>query len=165
MVLRAFSAEAAIGEGKINSEHGRAPVTQQYAWIEALVRLLMALLFLVSATTKVTETAGIQAYMHAYGVAGILVWPAAAWEYGAGVLLALGLWLRPVSLLLAGWCVLTAVIFHTHFADLNQLMNFFKNTTMAAGFLMLAKSGSLGASLDGALAARSQAAAQTVKVP
>ena len=49
-----------------------------YSWLEAPARLLMALLFLVSATTKVTETSDIQAYMNAFGLQGILVWPAAA---------------------------------------------------------------------------------------
>lgn len=125
-----------------------------YAWLEAPFRLLMALLFLVSATTKVTETADIQAYMHAYGVPGILVWPAAAWEYAAGVLLLLGFHIRPVSVLLAGWCFLTAAIFHTKLSDLDQLMSFFKNMTMAGGFMIIAKSGSLGASIDAALAGR-----------
>ena len=116
------------------------------AWLETPFRVLMALLFLVSATTKVTETAGIQAYMRAYGVPEILVWPAAAWEYAAGVLLLLGFHIRPVSVLLAGWCFLTAAIFHTQFSDLDQLMNFFKNMTMAGGFLIIANSAACGIS-------------------
>ena len=119
---------------------------------EALGRLLMALLFLVSASTKLTETAAIQAYMQTYGVPAILVWPAAAWEYVAGVLLLAGWLVRPVSVLLAGWCVLTAVIFHTRFSDLDQHMNFFKNMTMAGAFLVLALHGSAGASIDAVLA-------------
>ena len=41
--------------------------------------------------------------------------------------------------MLAGWCLLTALIFHRQFSDLDQLMNFFKNLTMAGGFLWLAK--------------------------
>jgi len=116
-------------------------------WLEAPVGVL-ALLFFVSATTKVTETAGIEGYMQAYGVPGILMWPAAAWEYIAGALLLVGLYLRQGSVLLAGWCVLTAVIFHTKFSDLDQLMNFFENMTTAGGFLILAKRGSWGASVD-----------------
>ena len=123
-------------------------MTAGYAWAEAPARCLMALLFLVSATTKVTEPAAIQAYMHAYGVPEWLVWPAAAWEYAAGALLLIGSYIRPVSVLLAGWCVLTASIFHTEFSSLDQLMNFFKNMTMAGAFLTLAKSGSWRASID-----------------
>jgi putative oxidoreductase len=132
-------------------------VPKKYAWVEAPIRLLMALLFLVSATTKVAETAAIQAYMHTYGVPEILVWPAAAWEYAAGGLLLVGFCIRPVAVLLAGWCVLTAVIFHTQWSNLDQLMNFFKNMTMTAGFLMLAKNGSWSASIDGVLASRQRA--------
>jgi putative oxidoreductase len=129
-------------------------MTTNYGWLEAPIRLLVALLFLVSATTKVTETAGIEAYMHAYGVPELLVWPAAAWEYAAGVLFLVGLYIRPVSVLLAGWCLLTAAIFHTKFSDLDQLMNFFKNMTMAGAFLIVAKNGSWGGSVDAVLASR-----------
>jgi putative oxidoreductase len=130
----------------------------KYGWIEATVRSLMALLFLVSATTKVAETGPLQAYMHAYGVPEILVWPAAAWEYAAGILLVMGFYIRPISVLLAGWCFLTAAIFHTKFSDLDQLMNFFKNMTMAGGFLIFAKSGSWGGSIDAWPASRRQIA-------
>jgi putative oxidoreductase len=129
-----------------------------HAWAEALLRLAVASLFLVSATTKVTETAAIQAYMNAYGVPEILVWPAAVWEYLAGICFVIGYRIRPVAVLLAGWCVLTAVMFHTQFSDANQLMNFFKNVTMAGGFVLLAKGGSAGASIDAVLAAHRQAA-------
>ena len=95
----------------------------------------------------------IQGYMHAYGVPTVLVWPAAAWEYMAGFALLTGLGIRPVALLLVGWCGLTGAIFHTAFSDLNQLMNFFKNVTMAGGFLMLARNGS-PVSLDSLFATR-----------
>ncbi|MBV8408013.1 MAG: DoxX family protein [Alphaproteobacteria bacterium] len=121
-------------------------------WLGLVCRLLMALLFLVSATTKVTETPAIQAYMHAFGVPESLVWPAAAWEYAAGTLLLAGYQLRAVSGLLAGWCLLTAAIFHTKFADLDQLMNFFKNTTMAGAFLAIAGTGFCRLSVDALLA-------------
>ena len=111
----------------------------KYALADASLRFTMALLFLVSATTKVMETTAIQAYMHAYGVPGMLVWPAACFEYAAGLCLFLGYQARPVAVLLAGWSLLTALIFHRQFSDLDQLMNFFKNLTMAGGFLWLAK--------------------------
>jgi len=115
------------------------PMPAKYVSADAGLRLAIALLFLVSATTKVMETTAIQAYMHAYGVPGMLVWPAACFEYAAGLCLFLGYRARPVAVLLAGWCLLTALIFHRQFSDLDQLMNFFKNLTMAGGFLWLAK--------------------------
>lgn len=117
------------------------PMPAKYASPDAGIRLAMAPLFLVSATTKVTETAAIQAYMHDYGVPGMLVWPAACFEYAAGLCLFLGYRARPVAALLAGWCLPTALIFHQQYSDFDQLMNFFKNLTMAGGFLWLAKAG------------------------
>ena len=84
------------------------PVAAKYALADAGLRSAMALLFLVSATTKVTETPAIRAYMHAYGVPAMLVWPAACFEYAAGLCLFLGYRARPVAVLLAGWCLLTA---------------------------------------------------------
>ncbi|WP_279599358.1 DoxX family protein [Methylobacterium sp. E-065] len=109
---------------------------------------MMVALFLVSGIGKLTAVAATQGYMTAYGVPAMLVWPAAAFEIGAGVLLLLGLWTRPLGLCLAGWCLLTAAIFHTAFADQNQLINFLKNLTMAGGFLLLARAGATGFSLD-----------------
>jgi putative oxidoreductase len=72
------------------------------------------------------------------------------------MLLLVGFCIRPVAMLLAGRCVLTAVIFHTEWSNLDQLMNFFKNMTMAARFLMLAKNGSWSASIDRVLASGRQ---------
>jgi putative oxidoreductase len=117
-------------------------------WIDVAARILISLLFLVSAWTKLAETSTLQAYMHAFGVPGILVWPAAAWELAAGLLFLVGFAIRPLAILLAGWCLLTAVIFHTQFSNLDALMNFFKNCAMAGGFLLIAKAHSAGFSLD-----------------
>ncbi len=118
-------------------------------FVDVPARILMALLFLVSGFSKLAENTAIQGYMRAYGVPGILSWPAAAWEISAGVLLLIGLWIRPLSVLLAGWRLLTAVIFHTAFADQNQMINFFKNMTMAGAFLLISRTGPDAFSVDG----------------
>jgi len=118
-------------------------------WVDAPARVLMSALFLLSGISKLTAVSATQGYMAAYGVPAVLVWPAAAFEIGSGALLLLGLWTRPLGVLLAGWCLLTAAIFHTAFADQNQLINFLKNLAMAGGFLLLARAGATGLSLDG----------------
>ena len=117
------------------------------AGIDPLARVLMALLFLVSGGGKLAAVTATQAYMAAFGVPGVLVWPAALFEIGSGCLLVAGLWIRPLGLLLAGWCILTAVIFHIAWSDPVMLMMFFKNVTMAGSFLLLAKTGAPGFSL------------------
>ncbi len=116
--------------------------------VDLPARLLMSLLFLWSGFGKLAGNAATQHYMQAYGVPGMLSWPAAAWEIGGGLLLLLGLWIRPVSILMAGWCVLTAAIFHTAFSDQNQMINFFKNMTMTGGFLLIARAHPMASSFD-----------------
>jgi putative oxidoreductase len=108
-------------------------------WVDAPARVLMSLLFLISGIGKLAATAKVQAYMQAYGVPPILVYPAAIWEIGAGVLLVVGLCVRPLSILLAIWCILTAAIFHIAWSDQTQMIMFLKNMTMAGGFLIVAR--------------------------
>ena len=117
-------------------------------FVDPAARFLMSLLFLLSGFSKLAGNAAIQKYMQAYGVPGLLSWPAAAWEIGGGLLLLAGLWIRPVSILMAGWCILTAAIFHTAFSDQNQMINFFKNMTMAGGFLLIARTHPMALSVD-----------------
>lgn len=131
--------------------------------VDAPARLLMALLFLVSGAGKLGAVTATQAYMAAFGVPVALVWLAAAWEIAAGILLVLGLWTRPLAIGLAGWCVLTALIFHTAFADQNQLMNFLKNLTMAGAFLLIARGGTTAFSLDHRLATRRERQGQPAR--
>ena len=126
--------------------------------VGVLARVLMSLLFLASGAGKISAVAATQGYMQAFGVPGVLLWPAAAWEIIAGIFLLIGLGIRPLALLLAGWCLLTAAIFHVAWADQIQLMMFLKNMTMAGSFLMLAKTGSRGMSVDAICASRRQTA-------
>jgi len=63
---------------------------------------------------------------------------AVAVELGGGLALLLGLFTRPVGLVLAIWCVATALIGHTNFADRNQEIHFLKNMAMTGGFLYVA---------------------------
>ena len=121
-------------------------------WVDLPARVLMSVLFLLSGVGKITAVGATQAYMTAHGVPGPLLWPAAALEIGSGVLLLLGLGLRPLGFVLAGWCLLTALIFHTAFADQN--INFLKNLTMAGGFLLLAERGAPTFGLDKLLSSR-----------
>jgi uncharacterized membrane protein YphA (DoxX/SURF4 family) len=64
---------------------------------------------------------------------------AVALEGGFAILF--GLFTRPVGLLLAIWCVATALIAHTNFADRNQEIHFLKNMAMVGGFLYVAAFG------------------------
>jgi putative oxidoreductase len=114
----------------------------------AIARILMALIFILSGLSKLGAVDAVRGYMEAMGVPGALLWPTIAFEIGAGVLVALGYHTRVIALLLAGFCLVTAAIFHHQFADQVQMIMFLKNIGMAGGFLLLAAVGSGSAGLD-----------------
>ncbi len=114
----------------------------------AIARVLMALIFILSGLSKLGAADAVRSYMEAMGVPGALLWPTVAFEVGAGVLVALGYHTRVIALLLAGFCLVSAAIFHHQFADQLQMIMFLKNISMAGGFLLLAAVGSGSLSLD-----------------
>src|SRR5260370_39447331 len=69
-------------------------------------------------------------------------------ELGGGLAILFGLFARPVGLALAIWCVATALIVHTNFADRNQEIHFLKNMAMMGGFLYVAAFGARTSTLD-----------------
>jgi putative oxidoreductase len=114
----------------------------------ALARVLMALIFILSGLSKIGAADVVRSYMEAMGVPGLLLWPTIAFEIGAGALVALGYHTRVVALLLAGFCLLSAALFHRQFADQIQVIMFLKNVSMAGGFLLLAAVGPGSLGLD-----------------
>lgn len=114
----------------------------------AIARILMALIFILSGLSKLGAVDAVRGYMEAMGVPGALLWPTIAFEIGAGGLVALGYHTRVIALLLAGFCLVTAAIFHHQFADQIQMIMFLKNIAMAGGFLLLAAVGSGSVGLD-----------------
>ena len=98
----------------------------------------MSILFLLSGVGKLGAVKETQQYMEAYGVPGSLIYPAAALEITGGTMTLLGIFTQPVSMILSGWCLLTASIFHTDLQDQTQKIMFLKNMAMAGGFLILA---------------------------
>ena len=104
-------------------------------------RLLIATIFLHEGVAKLGNYAGSAAYARTFGVPEQLLPLAIAAELGCGLLIALGLFTRLAALVLAGFCVFTAAVFHTKFGEINQLLHFEKNLAMAGGLLVLAVCG------------------------
>src|SRR5262245_30184429 len=75
-------------------------------------RLLLAAVFLHEGISKLGSYGAAGAYTRAFGVPEQLLPLAIAVELGCGLLIALGLYTRAAALLLAGFCVLTAAVFH-----------------------------------------------------
>ena len=114
------------------------------------VRILMCLLFVHGGWGKLMGPAATQAMLAGHNLPLVQ----AAWvlavvvELGGGLALLFGLFTRPVGFVLAVWCVLTALIAHTNFADGGQETQFLKNMGLTGGFLYVAAFGAGAWSLD-----------------
>lgn len=118
--------------------------------IDLAGRLLIALIFVVAGYGKIGGYDGTVGFMESMGVPGALLPLVILTELGGGLAIVLGFQTRLVATALAGFCVVSALIFHTAPDQVNQIM-FMKNLAMAGGFLFLAANGAGAWSLDAKL--------------
>ncbi len=120
-------------------------------------RMLASVIFILGGWSKLMGMVATKAYFAKIGVPlpEIAYWVAVAVELGGGVLFLLGLQTRLLGIVLAVFCIATAVLAHANFADPGQQINFLKNVCMAGGFLAFAAVGGGAFSLDRALGRRS----------
>ena len=85
--------------------------------LDILSRLLLAQLFIIAGFGKIGGYAGTQGYMEAMGVPGVLLPLVIILELGGGIALLLGYRTKIVALLLAGFCLLSALFFHNFLVD------------------------------------------------
>jgi putative oxidoreductase len=69
-------------------------------------------------------------------------------ELGGGLLIILGLFTRYVAFALAGFSMVSGILFHAGSADQLQQILFMKNLAMAGGFLFLVVHGAGFISID-----------------
>jgi putative oxidoreductase len=114
--------------------------------IAALIgRILLVSVFLMSGFGKITGFAGTASYIAAHGLPfpalGVLI--AIAVEVGAGLLVLIGWKARWAALAIAIFTVAAGVLFHAFWADaepaarMGNFVNFWKNISIAGGFLMV----------------------------
>ena len=101
-------------------------------------RVLLALMFVIAGWGKIGGYAGTQGYMEAMGVPGFILPLVILLELGGGLAIMLGLFTRSLSVLMAGFTLMAAFIFHHQPADQMQMLMFMKNVSVAGGFLALA---------------------------
>lgn len=117
-------------------------------WLMPAGRILIALIFVIAGYGKIGGYEATQGYMSAMGVPGGLLPLVIVLELGGGILLMLGLFTRYVALALAGFSILSAVLFHANISDQTQQIMFLKNLAIAGGFLFLVAHGAGKISLD-----------------
>ena len=111
-------------------------------------RLLISAIFLLSGMTKITGYAATQGYMEAMGVPGALLPVVIVFEIAASLAIIVGWQTRLFAFLLAGFSLVSALIFHLDFADQVQFILFMKNVSIAGGFLFLVANGPGALALD-----------------
>lgn len=111
-------------------------------------RIMIAFIFVMAGIGKITGYAGTQGYMESVGVPGALLPLVIIVEVLGGLAIIAGWKTRPIALALAGFCVVSAVLFHGNISDQAQMIHVMKNIAMAGGFLFLFANGPGAYSLD-----------------
>ncbi|MCH7372897.1 MULTISPECIES: DoxX family protein [Aeromonas] len=114
-------------------------------------RVLLALMFVIAGWGKISGYAGTQGYMEAMGVPGAILPLVILLELGGGLAIMLGLFTRSIAVLMGGFTLMAAFIFHYQPAEQMQMLMFMKNLSIAGGFLALAAAGAGAFSLDARL--------------
>jgi len=109
------------------------------ATIAAIVgRICIALLFILAGLNKVMDPASTAEYITAQTtLPGSLAMPTGVFEIVAGLILASGFMTRLAAAVLAGFTVLTILLFHFQVTDPAQAQAALKNLAIIGGLLMV----------------------------
>jgi len=117
-------------------------------------RVLMAFIFVKEGFDALGNYSSVAGYMQSNGVSASLLPLVILAQLGGGLSVLAGFLTRFGAAALAGFCLLTALMFHRNWADFNEAIQFQKDFCMAGGFLVLAAFGPGLWSIDAWLARR-----------
>lgn len=122
---------------------------KQYAAL--LGRLLLSSLFIWAGIGKLRAVSGTAQYFGSYHLPApdILVWIVIIIELIGGLAILVGFKARWVALVLALFCLVTGFYIHLPAGDLPNMINFYKNLSIAGGFLYIFAYGPGILSIDG----------------
>ncbi len=111
-------------------------------------RILLGHIFLLAGISKIGSYASTQGYMEAMGTPGMLLPLVILLEIGGGLALVAGFQARITAFLLAGFSIISGIIFHANFSDQIQSIMFMKNFAIAGGLLFVTAFGAGAWSVD-----------------
>ena len=119
-------------------------------YLVPLGRILLSSLFIGAGWGKLMNPSGTAGYFASYHLPApdVLVWIVIIIELIGGLLILIGFQARWVALVLAIFCLVTGFAIHLPAGDLPNMINFYKNLTMAGGFLYVVASGAGPVSVD-----------------
>jgi putative oxidoreductase len=112
-----------------------APLTQNIALL--IGRVLLSIIFILAGVQKITGYAGTVGYMESMGVPGILLPAVIVVEVLGGLAVLIGFQTRIAAILVGGFTIVAALLFHFQPSDQIQMIMFMKNLAIAGGFLAL----------------------------
>lgn len=113
-----------------------------------IARLFISMIFIFSGFSKITGYADTAGYMESMGVPSMLLPLVIAVEILGGLAVLIGFKARLASIMMAGFSIVSAIIFHQFWNDESQMNPFMKNIAMAGGFLMIFTHGPGAYSID-----------------
>ena len=113
-------------------------------------RVMMSAIFIQGGISKAMTQGPTMAMLARYALPnpGLAYLVAVAVEIGGGLAVLVGWRTRWAAVVLAVWCIATAMVAHYHPADRGQMIHFMKNVCMAGGFIQLCLLGAGRFSLD-----------------
>ncbi|WP_017348638.1 DoxX family protein [Pantoea sp. A4] len=120
-----------------------------------VARIALMVLFIIFGWQKLVAFSYTAGYMASLGVPvpAVATAVAVAMEFGVGLLIALGFYTRPLTVIMAVYVLATSFIGHPywHMTGMDQyanMINFYKNISIIGGLLLLAITGPGRYSLD-----------------
>ncbi len=117
-------------------------------FIDLLARIFISSVFLVSGYNKIINYESTISFMEGFGIPGLLLWPTIVLEIILPILVIIGYKTQIATILLAIFCIATAIIFHFDFSNQMQIVALLKNFGLAGGFLLIALNGPKQFSMD-----------------
>ena len=113
-----------------------------------LGRLLISLMFLMSGLNKAGNYSNTSGWMESMGVSSSFLPLVILLEIVGALAIILGWQTKIAAFLLAGFCLVSALIFHSDLSNQVDMIMFMKNIAIAGGFLILVVNGAGNYSLD-----------------
>ena len=115
---------------------------------KAVARLLLGQIFLILGYRKVINFDQTAGWMESMGISSSFLPLVIVVEIFGSLGLIIGWKTRVCAILLSGYCLLTAVLFHMNFSDQMQQISFMKNIALSGGLLYIFANGSGKFSVD-----------------
>lgn len=111
-------------------------------------RLLISFIFLMSGLNKIGNYSNTSGWMESMGVSSSLLPLVIIIEILAAIAIIVGWKTKIAAFLLASFCILSGLIFHTDFSNQVEMIMLMKNFAIAGRFLILVVNGPGNFSLD-----------------